>query len=228
MLAPGTPFAAVRLARYSADRLRQKPHGLHLPLAQLRRFLSGHELALRQPDPPCRATARPAHHDSRDRSRRRMRPSRRRRTARLAKQVARRLRDTSVGDHRFPTATRVWAAALRYRTQPASLPEMDCGFRRDACAQPRRPRHLPRRRRDARDVLDGRRTQLLGLRRHHGPQRQLLPLHELRLHQRLQLERFLTPGILLHYSSVIKGPNAPGRAPTIRSCNPSSGSGSAW
>jgi hypothetical protein len=30
---------------------------------------------------------------------------------------------------------------------------------------------------------------LLNLRRHHGPQRQLLPLHELRLDQRVQLER---------------------------------------
>ena len=52
------------------------------------------------------------------------------------------------------------------------------------------PRHLPRRRRHARDVRDERRPQLPGLRSHHGPQRLLPSLHELRHHQRLQLERF--------------------------------------
>ena len=47
--------------------------------------------------------------------------------------------------------------------------------------------HLSCGRRDARDVRDGRCTELLDLRSHYGSQRKLLPLHELRLDQRLQL-----------------------------------------
>ena len=37
-----------------------------------------------------------------------------------------------------------------------------------------------------------------------------------------------TAQILLHWSKRTQGENAPGSAPTIRFCNPSSGSGSAW
>ena len=48
-------------------------------------------------------------------------------------------------------------------------------------------RRLPRSRRHARHVRHGRRAQLPHVRSHHGPQRELLPLHELREHERLQL-----------------------------------------
>ncbi len=49
------------------------------------------------------------------------------------------------------------------------------------------PRPLPRGRRHARNVRHGRRAQLQCVRRDHGAQRQLLPLHELRVDERVQL-----------------------------------------
>ena len=49
--------------------------------------------------------------------------------------------------------------------------------------------HLSRGRRHEGVSRHGRRPQLPYLRRHHGPQRQLLPMHELRLNQRLQLNK---------------------------------------
>ncbi len=55
---------------------------------------------------------------------------------------------------------------------------------------------LPRSRCHARNVRDGRCAQLLHLRRHHGPQRQLLPLHELRFDERMQLV-FIPESVLL-------------------------------
>ena len=48
-----------------------------------------------------------------------------------------------------------------------------------------RPQRLPHRQRHAIHVQHGRRPQLQHLRQHHDPQRLLLPLHGMRLHQRL-------------------------------------------
>ena len=50
------------------------------------------------------------------------------------------------------------------------------------------PRNVPRLRCNARHVRDGRCTKLLDLRSHHGSQRKLLSLHELRINERLQLD----------------------------------------
>ena len=53
------------------------------------------------------------------------------------------------------------------------------------------PRRLSPVRCHARSLRHGRRSQLRSVRRHHGPQRQLLSLHELRLNFRMQLATFM-------------------------------------
>ena len=61
------------------------------------------------------------------------------------------------------------------------------GGERCAGSEPAGPRDLSRRGRDAGHVRDGRRAELLDLRGNHGAERELLPLHELRIYERVQL-----------------------------------------
>ena len=101
------------------------------------------------------------------------------RLARLAEEVAKRLNQVSghvSGDGRW---------GRRHCPRGAAAPDADGEPR--AGADPAGPRPLPRCRRHALHVRHGRRAQLQRLRRDHGPQRQLLPLHELRVDQRVLL-----------------------------------------
>ncbi len=86
------------------------------------------------------------------------------------------------GPHRPPGRHRP-----RPRRQQRPQPTLDRG------PAPRRPRHLPRRRRDAFHGRHGRQPQLRHLRRHHDPQRLLLPLHGVRQHLRLLLVKMRQP-----------------------------------
>ncbi len=102
--------------------------------------------------------------------------------SRLAEEVARKLNQVQQ-QHRHGQH---YASRRRHRAG-------DSGQRRDGRESHARPlhagpRHLSRRRRHARHVRHGRCAKLRYLRRHHGPQRKLLPLHELRLNQRMQLK----------------------------------------
>ena len=74
--------------------------------------------------------------------------------------------------------------------QGGILPEIHATGLRILVSPPHRgPRRLPRCRRDEGPLRHGRCSKLPHLRSHHGPQRKLLPLHELRLNQRLLLAR---------------------------------------
>ncbi len=78
------------------------------------------------------------------------------------------------------------ARGRRHCARPACMAAAGGKLAKRTCAQGSRA--LSRIGRHARDVRDGRRTELLNLRRDHGAQRELLPLHELRLNERLQLK----------------------------------------
>ena len=64
---------------------------------------------------------------------------------------------------------------------------MDGAKQFGACARHEGSRDLPCGGCDARHVRDGRRAELLDLRGNHGAERELLPLHELRIYERVQL-----------------------------------------
>ena len=89
------------------------------------------------------------------------------------------------GEQRQPAAPSSAAAALR----PSQV-VVGHGTARRMLPAHAGPRHLSRGRRHARNVRDGRRAELLDVRRDHGAQRQLLSLHELRLDKRMQLVPF--------------------------------------
>ena len=84
---------------------------------------------------------------------------------------------------------------LRPRTssqqaQPQGVGDVNGRQRPAESRQPRAENWFrPRRRRPLQHDRHGRRSQLQLLRQHHDQKRQLLPLHELRQHQRLQLEK---------------------------------------
>ena len=66
---------------------------------------------------------------------------------------------------------------------------MDCAVHARSGARHARPRDLSRGGRDAGYVRDGRCAELLDVRGDHGSERELLPVHELRFDERVQLGR---------------------------------------
>ncbi len=103
--------------------------------------------------------------------------------SRLAEEVARKLNE--VGQSPLP--------GMGTTASPAGgiAPELQASERnrRHRRSGDEGSRHLSRRRCDARHVRYGRRAELRSLRSHHGTQRKLLPVHELRVNVRLQLEK---------------------------------------
>ncbi len=90
----------------------------------------------------------------------------------------------------LPGPARIHPRHGRHSSSPAGtaiLPELRAVSQIPQRTPPGRSGHLPRLRRHERPLRHGRRPQLPHLRSHHGSQRKLLPLHELRLDERLQL-----------------------------------------